>query len=467
MRSPHPVARWASLANVQDVTGQLKGPQGALGVLLGNEADAQKLVRPPSTAPTPCWRARTRWSVGWTGWWPTPTARCSGPVRRPRPDPGWSVTVRTLVQQLDGLLADTRGSLQKVDAVLVEAQGIASNTREATTDLGALRAEVESSLRQIESLVNDINRAGRLPATRRSACHEPSCRIPDVVCVAVAPGQLLALAVLLVACGSNPLPPDWQMSARASLERAQKAGLTGLPSIEVAEMARVRRELARTGRADLLARAELGLCAARVAALDFSPCEAYEALAGDAAEAEQAYARYLAGQPLPGDAVWLPEAQRPLVAGGEAARRALPAVADPLSRLVGAAVLMRRGDVSPEVIALAVIPHLPRAGADLCWPGSGSSASAPAPPVISPRPIGCSGAWISSFANHAECAGLAGAPVVVQPASSSATSLARRQAQGGRRFTQGLLGPLRSRARAPFCLLSFWPSAASTSGVCR
>lgn len=164
----------------------------------------------------------------------------------------------------------------------------------------------------------------------------------------------LALAVLLAACGSSPPAPGWQMSARSSLERAQKAGLTGLARIEAAEMARVRHELARTGRADLLARAELGLCATRVAALDFGPCAAYEALAADAAEAERAYARYLSGQPLPGDAVWLPEAQRPLVAGGEAARRALPAVADPLSRLVGAGVLMRRGEVAPEVIALAV-----------------------------------------------------------------------------------------------------------------
>ncbi|MDZ7927338.1 MAG: hypothetical protein U5L46_09730 [Agrobacterium sp.] len=62
------------------------------------------------------------------------------------------------MQQLNGLLADARGSLQKVDAVLVEAQGIASNTREATTDLGTLRAEVEASLRKVDRLVNEINR---------------------------------------------------------------------------------------------------------------------------------------------------------------------------------------------------------------------------------------------------------------------------------------------------------------------
>ena len=70
---------------------------------------------------------------------------------------------RASVQQLGGLLADARASLQKVDAVLVDAQGIASNTREATTDLTALRAEVERSLRQV-----DFNLVVRSNAIKRS-----------------------------------------------------------------------------------------------------------------------------------------------------------------------------------------------------------------------------------------------------------------------------------------------------------
>ena len=47
---------------------------------------------------------------------------------------------RATVVQLGGLLADARNSLKKVDAVLVEAQAIGANTREATSDLGGLRA---------------------------------------------------------------------------------------------------------------------------------------------------------------------------------------------------------------------------------------------------------------------------------------------------------------------------------------
>jgi len=41
---------------------------------------------------------------------------------------------------------------------LLEAQAVATNTREGTSDLAALRAEVEASLRKVEHLVNEINR---------------------------------------------------------------------------------------------------------------------------------------------------------------------------------------------------------------------------------------------------------------------------------------------------------------------
>jgi phospholipid/cholesterol/gamma-HCH transport system substrate-binding protein len=73
-------------------------------------------------------------------------------------DAGLVRDMQAAVQTVEALLSDTRQSLQKVDAVLVEVQGIAANTRTATVDLDVLRAEVEASLRKVESLVNDINR---------------------------------------------------------------------------------------------------------------------------------------------------------------------------------------------------------------------------------------------------------------------------------------------------------------------
>ena len=125
-----------TLTNVKALTERLNGPGGALGVLMGNEADAKKIVATLE---------RTNALL----------ARLDGMAARADKQVS---EVRATVAQLNGLLSDTRTSLKKVDAVLVEAQAIGANAREATTDLGALRAEVESNLRKVESLVNEINR---------------------------------------------------------------------------------------------------------------------------------------------------------------------------------------------------------------------------------------------------------------------------------------------------------------------
>lgn len=165
---------------------------------------------------------------------------------------------------------------------------------------------------------------------------------------------LLACAVVaLAACGNKPPVPEWQLNAKDGSARAAEAWLRGDSAVEAAEFARVRRELTSTGRPDLLARAELLRCATRVASVVFEPCTGFEALAQDAAPAEQAYARYLAGTAQPGDAALLPEAQRALLGGG-APESALAGVKDPLSRLVGAGVLLRSGRASPSVLAQAV-----------------------------------------------------------------------------------------------------------------
>lgn len=145
-----------TLANLQVTTERLNGPQGALGVLAGNEADAKKLVQTIERTNALLARADAL-----TARLDTLVANADRQVFGNGAAPGQGGLVgdvRATVKQLDGLLTDARGSLQKVDAVLVEAQGIAANTREATTDLTALRAEVERSLRQIDSLINEVNR---------------------------------------------------------------------------------------------------------------------------------------------------------------------------------------------------------------------------------------------------------------------------------------------------------------------
>lgn len=169
--------------------------------------------------------------------------------------------------------------------------------------------------------------------------------------------RLIALSVVLIsltACSHIPPPPDWQMNARSSLERAADAWLSGNSKIEAVEFARARSEVARTGRPELLARVELLRCATRVASLDLEPCTGFDALAADAAPAEQAYARYLVGQAQAADAALLPEAHRSLTGGSALSDGALTSIKDPLSRLVAAGVLMQRGAATPGVIAQAV-----------------------------------------------------------------------------------------------------------------
>jgi hypothetical protein len=167
---------------------------------------------------------------------------------------------------------------------------------------------------------------------------------------------LVAAIVLLAACASAPMPPDWQLNARQAVDAAVVAYLEGNARAEAAESARARGEIARTGRADLLARAELMRCAARVASLVFEPCEGFESLRADAAAAELAYADYLAGRIAPPQIALLPEPHRAVAAAANdaAAAAALRAIDDPLSRLIAAGVLFRTSRASPEVLQIAV-----------------------------------------------------------------------------------------------------------------
>ena len=160
------------------------------------------------------------------------------------------------------------------------------------------------------------------------------------------------LAMLFAGCSSTPPPPDWQMNAKASLERATAAYLSGNNRVEALEFARARTELARTGRADLLARAELTRCAAHVASLVFDDCPGFAALAQDSPPAERAYADYLAGKPVVQEAALLPVAQRE-VATGDGSAQALSRIPDAASRLVAAGVLLRSGRAQPAVFSVA------------------------------------------------------------------------------------------------------------------
>jgi hypothetical protein len=173
-----------------------------------------------------------------------------------------------------------------------------------------------------------------------------------------APHRVCAVAAaILAACASGPPPPDWQANAKAAIEQATTAYLVGDSAGEARAFERAREQIARTGRPEWMARAELMRCAAHVASLVFERCAGFEALRRDAAPPERAYADYLAARALPSaDIERLPRAQRGVaaaLAGPATATADVQGIADPLSRLIAVAVLFQAGKASPATITLA------------------------------------------------------------------------------------------------------------------
>ena len=126
----------ASLKNLRSVTDKLNGRYGFLTVALGSEDKAKKIIAMLDQI---------------NGLLLKTDQRIYGAN-------GVMDSTQTSVAQLTGLLTDARSSLLKIDGVLAEAQIVATNARVASTDLGALRAEVELSLRKVGQLVDEINR---------------------------------------------------------------------------------------------------------------------------------------------------------------------------------------------------------------------------------------------------------------------------------------------------------------------
>ena len=139
-----------TLANVQAATERLKGRHGALGVLLGNDEDAKKLVT--ALERTNALLARVEGLA----------ARVDGVVAKADVQvfgvDGVMPEARAAIVQLNATLGDARNTLKQADRLLAEAQGVAANAKVATADLDTLRAEVEASLRKVGRLVDEINR---------------------------------------------------------------------------------------------------------------------------------------------------------------------------------------------------------------------------------------------------------------------------------------------------------------------
>lgn len=163
------------------------------------------------------------------------------------------------------------------------------------------------------------------------------------------------LVALLTGCASTPEPPAWQSSAHGSLQNFSSAYLSGKTRVADLEFARARSELAATGRASLVAQAELIRCATRVASLEFDPCTGFQAIAEDVGPAEHSYAAYIAGRWQGLDPALLPAHHRALLtkATPTGDKSQLAGIDDPLALLVAAGALLQNGRLTPADIELA------------------------------------------------------------------------------------------------------------------
>jgi phospholipid/cholesterol/gamma-HCH transport system substrate-binding protein len=125
-----------SLGHLQTVTQRLSGRYGVLTGVLGSEDQAKKIIDTLDRA----------------------NALLAKTDQRIYGANGVMDGTQAAVTQLTAVLTDARASLKKVDAVLAEAQAVGANARVASADLGALRAEVEISLRKVTQLVDEVNR---------------------------------------------------------------------------------------------------------------------------------------------------------------------------------------------------------------------------------------------------------------------------------------------------------------------
>jgi hypothetical protein len=168
------------------------------------------------------------------------------------------------------------------------------------------------------------------------------------------------LILLLAGCSSAPPPPDWKMNAVSLIEHFQARWLEGDGKTADIALDKARGEIARSGRLDLLARAELAACATRAAALDFSNCAGYERLArgnaNEAAASDIAYARFLAGDWSGLDAKALPAHYAGVTTAKDnaAANRAVAEIKEPLPRLIAAALLFKSNRAEPATLATAI-----------------------------------------------------------------------------------------------------------------
>jgi phospholipid/cholesterol/gamma-HCH transport system substrate-binding protein len=146
-----------TLANVETVTGRMKGEYGVLEGVLGGPDKAKQVVGALEKANT-LLTSLNGVSLKVDTLLNKTDARVFG-------HDGVMDQAQQSAAKVNAILGDVRESLRKADAILANAQTasadvaqITGNVKAATTDLGQLRSEIDDSVRKVNHLINEINK---------------------------------------------------------------------------------------------------------------------------------------------------------------------------------------------------------------------------------------------------------------------------------------------------------------------
>jgi len=139
-----------SINNVGAVTARMAGKYGVLGGVLGTEDNARKIIASIDRA--------NALLANLGGVSQKLDAMLAKTDQRLYGAGGIADETQKAVAQANTMLSEVRDRLKAVDVILADAQAASGNVRTATGDLGALRGEVEASLRKVTALIEEINR---------------------------------------------------------------------------------------------------------------------------------------------------------------------------------------------------------------------------------------------------------------------------------------------------------------------
>jgi phospholipid/cholesterol/gamma-HCH transport system substrate-binding protein len=129
-----------TLENLALATERMKGPHGALHLLLGQENDVARLLAVIAQSQQLLENAnRQLFGAGASG------------------QPGLVEDIQKSVVEMRRLLTQARESLEALRPVLNDLQAMSQSGRDATEDLGALRNDLDRNMRKIESMIDTLS----------------------------------------------------------------------------------------------------------------------------------------------------------------------------------------------------------------------------------------------------------------------------------------------------------------------